>query len=190
MPSASSRLPDDDLAIHRMSAEPEDDDPDAAATKVGPMSQAFVDQMMFKAQLAESHVPPSRQPITAPPPSGERRTAARVAQAVAPRRPAPTTPVASADAGLPFEPTVLAVRAVSGPPRLSYDAPTHVPPPVPALLVPPAYVAPIYLAPTYGVPAWPTPSAPPRDWRLMIEVAVALSAILGAVIATVLWVFP
>ena len=170
MPSASSPSPDDDFAIHRMSAEPEDDDPNAAATKVGPMSQAFVDQMMFKARLAESQVPPSRQPITAPPPSGERRTAARVAQAVAPRRPAPTT-VASADAGLPFEPTVLAVRAVSGP-------------------APPAYVAPTYLAPTYGVPAWPTPSAPPRDWRLMIEVAVALSAILGAVIATVLWVFP
>lgn len=63
--SSAPRPLDDDFEIHRLSDDPtDDDDVNAAPTKVGPMSKAFVDQMMFKAQLAETSGLASRPPTS------------------------------------------------------------------------------------------------------------------------------
>lgn len=64
---------DDDDHVYRMNDDEDDGDENAAPTKVGPMSKAFVDQLMFKAHLAES-VPPSAKPASAPPVSTSRAT--------------------------------------------------------------------------------------------------------------------
>lgn len=94
MSSASSPL-HDESEIQRLSDDPADDDPNAAATKVGPMSKAFVDQMMFKAQLAESRMPPSRPPDVERPPVSSTRPRSTRSGAPAPLSEVPTSAAAA-----------------------------------------------------------------------------------------------
>ena len=184
MSSASSRrpAPDAEPEIARLADDPADDDANAAPTKVGPMSKAFVDQLMFKAQLAESSKP-APLPLTDPPASGQRSRAARAdspeAPAVAESRPV-DVPALSADEGLAFEPTVLgdaarpppasiqpsaasaasarATPARSAPPSSPRQEPAAAPSPVAAL---PALAAPL---PALAAPAASGNEPAPARW--------------------------
>jgi len=149
--------------IARLSDDPADDDANAAPTKVGPMSKAFVDQMMFKAQLAESY-PPSRGPVSEPPASGKR---SRAPSSAAPALPAVAAPPARSAA-----PSVPPVRSAPLAPPAPPARPTRSAPNVPAAR--PAKLA-VLNADDDGLPFEPTqlasaamapPVAPQRDLQV------------------------
>ena len=214
MSSASS--PRDSLdtegEIARLADDPADDDPNSAPTKVGPMSKAFVDQMMFKAQLTES-VPPSLRPVvTEPPASAERSRApssinasalAASATAAAPASQAPQKPVvlSADDDALPFAPTLHVTAPAEklstiSTPLSACDLERRAAPfpasqqPFPA---PPDQVLPAVSGPKGS---WSTDfalSGTPhamRDRKIALAVAVVLSAFALIATAVVLWLFP
>jgi hypothetical protein len=176
--------------VVRLSEDPADSDENAAPTKVGPMSKAFIDQMMFKAQLAESSVPPPRsERRTSPPPESCVRTVSSAplrdlsgaAEMLAPAR----VPVLSDEEGqLPFEATLRlepsALQALASP---ATPAAPHAQPSAPAQTLPRVNVSPWMLAPA---PA----SRPASDHRLAIEVAVCLGTIAAAITGVVVFLFP
>lgn len=77
-PSTPRAITDDEPEVYRLSDDPADADENAAATKVGPMSKAFVDQLMFKAHIAESS-PPGAKNSSTPPASATRPRTSRSA---------------------------------------------------------------------------------------------------------------
>jgi hypothetical protein len=122
---------DDELDVYRLNDEIDDDD-HGEATKVGPMTKAFVDQLMFKAHLAESTPPSASAPSsTMPPASGERARASDAANADADAVPR----LFQDDPDAPCEATVLSDAAI--PPEASLGS--SLPPSAPLLaIVPPA----------------------------------------------------
>jgi hypothetical protein len=199
--------PSSSLAVARLADDPADADENAAPTKVGPMSKAFVDQMMFRAQLAESSIAPtSERPTSRPPESflrtrdGERVDSLEsAAKMLAPAK----LPVVSDDEGqLPFEGTLLMPQSQSqpaAPPASQRDsAAVQASQPASAALVAaqPTTPAPTTAASVFVTPApWTSASAlvapgERRDKRLAIEVAVCVGLLALAIAGVVVFLFP
>jgi hypothetical protein len=169
--STARRLDEDDEIV-RLGDDPADEDANAAPTKVGPMSKAFVDQLMFKAQLAESAVPSSR-PISSRPPAS---TTQPKAQAKAQRADTPPPP--------PPPPPPAAVVPVTAPfhnvpaPEWNMAVPQPGPAPTAAVWIP------VFAHPSTG-------SAPaPRDWDVAIQVSVVLTSLVLVVAGAGIFLFP
>jgi hypothetical protein len=183
------------LAVARLADDPADADENAAPTKVGPMSKAFVDQMMFKAQLAESLTPPQSERATSRPPEsflrtrdGERvddlKSAAKI---LAPAK----LPVVSDDESqLPFEGTLLMPQSqpqAAAPPTSQPDSASSV-----ALQPPPSVpvsASPVFVTPAPYASALVTPGQRSNK-RLAIEVAVCLGVLALGIAAVVVFLFP
>lgn len=249
---------DDEDEIYRLNDD-EDDGENVAPTKVGPMSKAFVDQLMFKAHLAET-IPP--RPASIPPESGHRPRAPTADDVTGTRHKLGASKLPRlnddddepdlameltvlSDAAIPIEalkdPGVappLPARArvtplpVPAPAPFASDSPLAATPIADALLTPPPFVPSIFSAtpeappfeapppdessdgmiqahPSLPVPLYVEPSlspraarwmassyvyplqqAPARDTRLMIQVAVVITALVIGTVAAIIWLFP
>jgi hypothetical protein len=195
-----------DGEIARLADDPADDDANSAPTKVGPMSKAFVDQMMFKAQLTESGPPSARAAVTEPPASAERSrdssalAASSPAPAPASQAPQKLVVLSAGDDALPFEPTVLVnsapAKTLSTPPSahdLERRAARFPAAQQPVSAPPPAQVLPVVSGPEGSWSGDFALSGSPhakRDRRVALAVAVVLGGLALIVTAVVVWLFP
>jgi hypothetical protein len=173
---------DDELDVFRLNDESDDDD-HGEATKVGPMTKAFVDQLMFKAHLAES-TPPSASPHTGtvPPESGERPRDVNLSTSAD----ADAVPrLFEEDPDAPFEATVLSDSVI--PPEASRDGSIRPSAPLLAIAPPAPQAAPSHeelsadllvdaSEPALQPPALPTTKASAVEATAAVEATGAVDA--------------
>lgn len=184
--SAACRVGDDDLEIVRLEDDPADDEANAAPTKVGPMSKAFVDQLMFKAQLVESAARSSTPMSSRPPASSVRPKAPPTEARTLPPVPPPPPPRMA-----PPAPPVESLAALAAAPEPPVLAP--VASPFDVVSAPAASLIQPQPGPAPAAAAWSPSFAflrAPRDWGLTIEVSVVLASLAVVITGAVVFLFP
>ena len=170
-------LEEDDEIFRVDTIPPPDGDEDAygAATKVGPLAKAKIDEMLKAAEANET---------MSPPPSAVRRKVAPIVESRA------AAEESFEDAELTLEPTSLHPAALPAAPVVAMPLPKENAPPKveqPAL---PVLPAPINLAPPYvfDLSRYSSPARPRRP-SVMTETLITLAGLGVAASALVYWLF-